>query len=83
MKSITAIVLALFLSACALPQPVPQYAVDSCLASGGNPVFETDGWGSTTFTCDPNDARNSLNARYFDDPRLIEYPEHYHEGEGG
>jgi hypothetical protein len=71
-KVIVSILVGAVLSACALPQPVPEWAVDSCLRAHGTPVFTNDAFGNTEFRCIVNDGRNSLNARYFNDSDLIE-----------
>ena len=72
MKKITLISITMLLNACAFPQPVPEWAVESCLRSHGTPVFTSDAFGSTKFECIINDGRNSLNARYFNNPYMVE-----------
>lgn len=51
---------------------VPEYAIQTCLQLYGTPTFTTDMWGNTQFSCTPNDDRNSMNARYFNDRSLLE-----------
>lgn len=71
-KYILAVLILTALGGCALPQPVPQWSVESCLRAHGTPVYTSDAWGNTEFRCIINDGRNSLNARYFNDSSMVE-----------
>jgi hypothetical protein len=72
MKKLIVLAISVILSGCALPQPVPQWAVESCLRAHGKPVFTSDAFGSQRYECIINDGRNSLNARYFNDSSMVE-----------
>lgn len=71
MKQMLLILTALSLSACQSwewQEPIPQYAIESCLNAHGRPVY--DGVGNEShFRCE---FQRNLDARYFNDSRLLD-----------
>ena len=71
MKQLILVVIALLLSSCKSwewQEPIPQYAIESCLQAHGRPI--SDGIGNEShIRCE---FQRNLDARYFDDSRLLD-----------
>lgn len=58
-------ILVLLVGCAAFPEPVPEYAIESCLLAHGRPIFVTT-YNRTEFTCEFNE---ELDSRYFNIPQ--------------